>query len=190
MADWTAALIEAAGASEARLIGHSMGSLVALAAAARHPDLVAALCLITTSAAMPVSRELLEAAKAGDHAAIDMMSLWGLGPRASLGGSPTPGLSMLGSAARILERAKPGLLFNDLSACNDYRDGMAHAAKVRAPTLLILGERDMMIPLKAGRALGEAIPGARVTVIPGSGHMPMTERPDALLEAIDALKAG
>src|SRR5437660_9336478 len=40
MADWTAALIEAAGSSKARLIGHSMGSLIALETSARHPDKV------------------------------------------------------------------------------------------------------------------------------------------------------
>src|SRR5437764_4992203 len=54
MADWTAALIAAAGASKATLIGHSMGSLVALETAARHAACVAAVGLIGTAAAMPV----------------------------------------------------------------------------------------------------------------------------------------
>jgi pimeloyl-ACP methyl ester carboxylesterase len=76
------------------------------------------------------------------------------------------------------------VLFNDLSACNDYADGLAHAARVTAPTTVILGERDMMIPLKSGRALAGAIHGARVVVIPGSGHVPMVERPDELLAAL------
>jgi pimeloyl-ACP methyl ester carboxylesterase len=184
LADWTAALILAAGASDARLIGHSMGSLVALAAAARHPDKVTALSLITAGTAMPVSLELLAAAKSGAHAAVDMMAIWGLGPRAALGGSPMPGLSMLGGAERILERARPGVLFGDLSACNDYRDGPSDAAKVRAPTLVVLGERDMMIPLKRGRALADAIRGARLVVIQGAGHLPMTEKPDELIAAL------
>lgn len=184
LADWTAALIGAAGATEARLIGHSMGSLVALATAARHPDRVTALGLITSALAMPVSSELLGAAKAGDHAAIDMMSLWGLGPRAVMGGSPVPGLSMLGGSERVLEQARPGVLFDDLSACNDYRDGPDHAARVKAPTTVVLGERDMMIPLKAGKALAAAIGGARLVVIPGAGHLPMTETPDALVAAL------
>src|ERR1700750_1073769 len=43
MADWTAALIAAAGAPKARLIGHSMGSLIALETSARHPDKVSGL---------------------------------------------------------------------------------------------------------------------------------------------------
>jgi pimeloyl-ACP methyl ester carboxylesterase len=184
MADWTAALLAAAGASEARLIGHSMGSLTALAMAARHPDRVTGLSLITAGPAMPVSRELLEAARSGHQAAIDMMAIWGLGPRATLGGSPIPGLSMLFGTERLIERAPSGVLFSDLSACNDYAEGLSDAARVTAPTLIILGERDMMIPVKSGKALAAAIHGSRVVVIPGSGHVPMAERPDELLAAL------
>src|SRR3954469_18626335 len=43
MADWTASLLDAAGAAKARLVGHSMGSLIALETAARHPAKVSAL---------------------------------------------------------------------------------------------------------------------------------------------------
>src|SRR5580692_1135401 len=43
MADWTAALLDAAGAAKAWLVGHSMGSLIALETAARHPTRVSAL---------------------------------------------------------------------------------------------------------------------------------------------------
>src|SRR5271163_2392319 len=125
LADWTAALIDTAGVGAARLVGHSMGSLVALETAARHPEKVSALALIATAAPMRVSDDLLNAAKANDHAAIDMISLWGEGYRATLGGSETPGLWMLGSAQRLLERALPGVLFADLSACNDYQNALA-----------------------------------------------------------------
>src|ERR1700752_4767493 len=69
MADWTAALLDAAGAAKARLVGHSMGSLIALETAARHPARVSALGLIGAAAAIPVSRDLLDAAAADDHAA-------------------------------------------------------------------------------------------------------------------------
>src|SRR3954468_5519107 len=50
MADWTAALLDAARATKAHLIGHSMGSLISLETAARHPDKVSALSLIGTAA--------------------------------------------------------------------------------------------------------------------------------------------
>src|ERR1700760_2560770 len=85
MADWTATLIDAAGVAKARLVGHSMGSLIALEAAARHPAKVSALHLIGTAATMTVGPGLLKAAEADDHSAVDMVSIWGLGPQAGPG---------------------------------------------------------------------------------------------------------
>lgn len=78
MADWTAALLDAAGAAKAHLIGHSMGSLISLETAARHPDKVSALSLIGTAATMTVGPDLLKAAEANSQDANDMVSIWGL----------------------------------------------------------------------------------------------------------------
>src|SRR5260370_21981197 len=64
MADWTAALLDAAGAAKARLVGHSMGSLIALETAARHQARVSALSLIGAAPTMPVAPDLLKAAEA------------------------------------------------------------------------------------------------------------------------------
>ncbi|MFL6817925.1 MAG: alpha/beta fold hydrolase [Bradyrhizobium sp.] len=186
MADWTAALLDKAGVSNAKLVGHSMGSLIALETAARHPAKVSALGLIGTAAAMSVGPDLLKAAEANDHAAVDMVSIWGLGFRAELGGSLAPGLWMHSGAQRVLERCRPGVLFNDLSACNAYQDALAAAATITVPTTLVLGERDMMTPIRAGKALAAALPNARTVVLPGAGHMMMVERPDELLGALQA----
>src|SRR5947209_14644460 len=184
MADWTAALLDAAGASNATLVGHSMGSLIALETAVRHPAKVSALVLIGTAATMTVGPDLLKAAETDDHAAVDMVSIWGLGFDAELGGSLAPGLWMHGGAQRVLERCRPGVLFADLSACNAYQDALAAAAKITIPTTLVLGERDMMTPSRGGKALAAALPNSRIVVLPGAGHMMMAERPDELLAAL------
>ncbi|GLR89179.1 alpha/beta fold hydrolase [Bradyrhizobium iriomotense] len=184
MADWTAALLGAASVAKAHLIGHSMGSLISLETAARHPDKVSALSLIGTAATMTVGPDLLKAAEANDQDAIDMVSIWGLGFKAELGGSLAPGLWMHGGAQAVLRDCEPGVLFKDLSACNSYGNALAAAASVRVPTTLILGERDMMTPAKAGKVLAAAIPQARTIVVPGAGHMIMAERPDELLAAL------
>jgi pimeloyl-ACP methyl ester carboxylesterase len=184
MADWTAALLDASGAVKARLIGHSMGSLIALETAARHPAKVSGLSLIGTAATMTVGPDLLKAAEANDHAAVDMVSIWGLGFQAELGGSLAPGLWMHSGAQRVLEQCRPGVLFNDLAACNAYQNALAAAAQVTVPASFILGERDMMTPAKAGKALAAALPNSRIVVLPGAGHMMMTERPDELLAAL------
>jgi pimeloyl-ACP methyl ester carboxylesterase len=186
MADWTAALLDAAGATTARLVGHSMGSLIALETAARHPAKVSALSLIGTAATMTVGPDLLRAAEANDRTAIDMVSIWGLGFQAELGGSLAPGLWMHSGAQRMLEQCRPGVLFNDLSACNAYQDALAAAARITVPATLILGERDMMTPAKAGKALAAALPNSRTIVLSGAGHMMMVERPDELLAALQA----
>src|SRR5580698_5007760 len=184
MADWTAGLLDAAGASTAHLIGHSMGSLIALETAARHPARVSALSLIGTAATMTVGPDLLKAAEANDHAAIDMVSIWGLGFQAELGGSLAPGLWMHSGAQRVLEQCRPGVLFNDLAACNAYQNALTAAAQVIVPTTFVLGERDMMTPVKAGKALAAATPNSRTVVLSGAGHMMMAERPDELLAAL------
>ena len=184
MADWTAALLSSAGAAKAHLIGHSMGSLIALETAARHPGKVSALSLIGTAAAMTVGPDLLKAAEANDQASIYMISVWGLGFNAELGGSLAPGLWMHGGAQSTLQSCQPGVLFSDLSACNSYQDALSSAARITVPTTLILGERDMMTPLKAGKALAAAIPHSRTVILPGAGHMLMAERPDELLAAL------
>jgi pimeloyl-ACP methyl ester carboxylesterase len=184
LADWTAALIDAAGVAKARIVGHSMGSLIALETAARHPGKVSGLGLIATAAPMRVSDDLLNGAKADDHAAIDMMSIWGEGYRATLGGSLAPGLWMLGGAERLLERARPGVIFADLSACNAYTNALAAAAKLTVPSIVIQGSRDVMTPFKGGKAIAAAIPGCRLAMIEGAGHMLMSERPEEVLAAL------
>jgi pimeloyl-ACP methyl ester carboxylesterase len=184
MADWTAALLDAAGVTKAKLVGHSMGSLIALETAARHPAKVSALGLIGTADTMTVGPDLLKAAEANDHAAIDMVSIWGLGYAAELGGSLAPGLWMHFGAERVLEQCRPGVLFSDLSACNSYQNALAAAANVTVPATLILGERDMMTPARAGKALAAALPNSRTVVLSGAGHMMMAERPDELLAAL------
>ena len=186
LADWVARLIEAAGLSEAALVGHSMGALVALDCAARHGDAVRALALLGAAPAMPVHPELLGAAEANQHLAVDLVTSWGHGPTGHLGGSLAPGLWLLGGGERLLETAEPGVLFIDLRACAEYQGGLETAAAVGCPALLVIGAQDRMTPAKAGRKLAEAIPGARVETIAGCGHMMMAEKPD---ETLDALKS-
>ena len=187
VADWISDLIDALGAAQAAVVGHSMGALAALALAARRPDKISHLALLGVSAPMPVSQALLQSAEADDYAAFDMITIFAHAPTALVGGNPTPGRWMSGSALRLLEKTAPGVLFKDFSACNDFTDGIELAAKVSCPTLLILGDADRMTPLTAGRKLAEAIEGSEVEVLEGCGHMMMVEGPDRVVAALKKL---
>lgn len=185
MADWVVALLDAVNAKQARLVGHSLGSLIAVEAAARHPERVASLGLIGTATAMPVSEALLKAAKENSPDAIAMMTIWGFGSRAALGGSLSPGNWMIGKGVRVLEATKPGVLYTDLAASNAY-DAKEAAPKIKVPTTIVLGERDLMTPMRNGKALAALIPGAKIVVLPAAGHMMLAEKPDDVLKAIAA----
>lgn len=187
MADWVAALIEAAGLDRAVLVGHSMGALVALETAARHGDLVAGLGLLGAAARMPVHPAMIASAKAGTFDAVAMVSLWGLGPRAAMGGAAQPGQWMLASCQRLLERAPVGALAADLVACDAYAGGQDAAGRVACPTVVVAGERDIMAPLKGAKALAQAVAGATLATLAGAGHMMTMERPDETLDALRGL---
>ncbi len=190
MADWVAAFLAAAGIERTVLVGHSMGSLVALACAARHPERARALALIGTAAPMPVGEALLGAARAASHAAIDMLNLWGHSAAAQLGGNTAPGMWMMGTYRRLLERAPAAVLHADLRACHGYQDGLAAAAKVKCPALFVLGSRDLMTPPRGAQALRAAISGEHTVVLDGAGHSLLAERPDAVLDALIAFIPG
>jgi pimeloyl-ACP methyl ester carboxylesterase len=186
VAGWLRRLLDAAGVARAALVGHSMGSLVALAAAAADPARTTALVLIATAVPMRVVAELLAAARDDPGRAHRMILDWGFGPRAAMGGNPAPGLWRLGAALRLLERAGPGVLATDLAACAAYERGLQDARAVRCRTLLLLGARDRMTPPRTAADLAEALFDSRTVLLEDCGHMAMAEQPDAVLDALRA----
>ena len=180
MADWLVKLLGAAKIERVSLVGHSMGTLVALDCAARHPALVERVALIATAQPMKVSDAFLDAAKRNSYDAFDMSTIWGHAPQVPLGGNPNPGMWMYGDTQARLERLAPGVLYADLKASNDY----VFPGGVKRPVLFILGKRDVMTPPRAAKTLQEQIPGAQTVLIDFSGHSLMAEAPDATLDAL------
>ncbi len=183
-ADWLVALLDAAGVRSAALVGHSMGSLISLEAASRFPERVAKIALVGSAVPMPVSDALLAAARDARPKAEGMVNVWSHGARGALGGNTVPGLWMMGASMRLMERAAPGVLFNDLNACNAYQRGMEAAAAAQCPALLVVGSRDLMTSPRGAPKLAAAMKDARIATIEGSGHALMAEYPDAVLDAL------
>lgn len=184
MADWVVKVLDSQGLEKAALVGHSLGSLVAIAAAARHPQRVRSIALVGVTVPMPVSEFLLDSARQDRHEAVEMLNYFGFSKSAQLGGNATPGNWMLGAGLRLMEKAGPGVIHNDLNACNEYIEGLHHAADISCPVLLILGEKDMLTPVRSAQKVLAALPNAEQVTLQGSGHALLAERPDPVLDQL------
>jgi pimeloyl-ACP methyl ester carboxylesterase len=186
IADWVTAFLDVAGVKRAALVGHSMGSLVALDCAGRHPARVARIALIGSAFPMRVADDLLNATRDDEPLAQDMVNIWSHSAYAHYPSNPGPGFWVIGENLRLMQRQQPGVMHVDFKACNDYAAGAERAAQSTCPALFILGRRDVMTPARSGRELAKAIKGARVVEVGGSGHALMAEKPDDVLDALTA----
>jgi pimeloyl-ACP methyl ester carboxylesterase len=184
MADWVARFIAAADLGVVHLVGHSMGTFIALELASRHSALVASITLCGTATGMPVHPELLAAADNDVPAAAALMAAWGHAKPAHVGFNPTPGLWMVGGAQALVEHSRPGVLATDFRACMGYEGAVEAAAAVTCPATVVIGLGDKMTPPKSGRALASGLPGVRVVELADTGHSMMTEDPKAIKQAI------
>ena len=184
MADWVVALLDAAKVKSAALIGHSMGSLVALECAARYPERVSRIALVGTAFPMKVSPDLIEAARAREPDAHRMINVWSHSAAAHYPSNPGPGFWVIGGNLRLMQRQKPGVLHADFAACDAYLAGFERAKLVKSQALFLLGKLDAMTPARAGRDLASAVAGSVVKTLDGAGHNLMGEKPEEVLDAL------
>jgi pimeloyl-ACP methyl ester carboxylesterase len=192
MAGWLLALLGAASVERAALVGHSMGSLVALEAAGRAPERASRLVMMGTAYPMTVSAALLEIAVTDPLRAIDMVNGWSHASIAPKPSFPGPGMWLHGSNRALMRRMQAGctdrnLFHHEFSVCDRYRGGEAAAAKVSCPVSFVLAQADQMTAPARARDLAAAL-RATVHRVPG-GHNLMTESPDATLAALRAALA-
>lgn len=189
-ADWVLALLDAAGVAQAAVAGHSMGSLIALEAAARAPGRITRLVMIGTAYPMKVSPALLDTARERPRAAIDMVNSFSISTLAAKPSYPGPGMWLHGSSRALMRRTLQAggqidgrnLFEHDFRVCDAYTGGLDAAAKVRCPTTFVLGRHDQMTPPKVTKDLAAALQAKIVTL--EAGHNLMAEQPDGLLAAM------
>lgn len=183
-ADWIINLLDNGNIKTAALVGHSMGSLIALDAAARHPSRVSQLGLIGSSVPMPVSDLLMDAALHRPDEAIDMLNIWGHAPQLKWGKNPSPGTSTLMAGARLLGQSRPGVLATDLAACRVFQIDDVTLKKIDVPILIIAGTNDLLTPAKAAGALAARMGNATIVTLADTGHSMMQEAPAKVVEAL------
>ena len=190
MADWVLALMTAAGVQRAALAGHSLGSLVALEAAARAPERATHLALLGTCVPMPVPQPLLDLSLTDPLAAIDRVVTFSFSTLAAKPSYPGPGVWLRGAGRALMRQVlaaqgNPRLFHNDFSACHLYDNGLAAAELVRCPSALVLGQHDQMTQPKGAIQVAQRLK-ATVHTVP-AGHFLMQESPDPVLNALREL---
>ncbi len=184
MADWLVRFLDAAGVTQAHMVGHSMGSFIALEMANRHADRTCSITLCGTSTSMAVHPDLLGAATNDLEHASALMAAWGHARPAHIGLNPTPGMWMLGGARALVELSRPGVLATDFRACMAYANAVLAAAAAVCPATVIIGLGDKMTPPKGGRLIAAALRHVTVMELADVGHSMMIESPRVVRDAI------
>lgn len=178
MAEWLGELAAALGSERPVLIGHSMGSYIALQRARSAPGAGRALVLVATTDRMRVHPELMDAAAQQDHHAIDLMVGWIHTGVHRYGGHRSAGSWSAGTSRRTLERNLASL-GSDLAACSDF-DPVAAGATVECPTLIVSGDADKMTRAWNAERLRSSIGADEHVVLEGAGHMALYEDAEAV----------
>lgn len=199
MAGDIVALADALGWDRFALVGHSMGGAVAQLVALEHPDRLTGLVLASTfHGPVPgITRELVELGRwvvreAGMTGLADAMDARRAENPESMAAierlqEARPGYAEQ-SRAR-LEATSPEMWMALAPRFVDFPDQLAALAEVDVPTAVIVGELDSTM-LDDCRRIAGAIPGATLTVIPGAGHVPQVEQPEAWEVAVLSFLAG
>jgi pimeloyl-ACP methyl ester carboxylesterase len=177
-ADRAAGLLDALGIARAHVVGQSWGGAIAQSFAGRHGDRLRSLVLANTrSHADQLEAERREGTQARLRALETMTPAEIAHARTPVLLSPNaPDAVRREVEANMATLHPEGYRLAALAlGATDARDVLA---AIRVPTLVIAGEFDRVVPRPAAEQLAGAIPGARLVVIPGAGHMANQENPD------------
>jgi 3-oxoadipate enol-lactonase len=187
MADDAAAVLSATGHETAHVAGASLGGMIAQRFALTYPEKLRSLILVCTTpggahAARPTDEVTAALVEGGeDPATVYRRNAWFLYGEDTRAHHPERIEGDLEHRSRIPTR--PAGYFGQLQAAMAH-DTWVELPAIAAPTLVLHGEADLLVPTANGRLLGERIPGAELVLVPGAGHMLQADAGEAVREAI------
>jgi pimeloyl-ACP methyl ester carboxylesterase len=188
LAEDGSALLEALGIESADVLGISMGGMVAQELALKHPEQVRTLTLGCTFCGGPdsvatspaVLGRLADAMASGDRERA-LRAGWEANVSPAMAADDDAYGAFLAIAAR--RAVAVPVVMAQLQACGAH-DTSARLHELAAPTLVIHGTEDEMLPVENGRLVAQLIPGSRLEILDGVGHMFCWEQPERSAELV------
>ena len=162
---------------KAVLVGHSLGGAVVQKVYLNNPEVCKGLVLVGTGARLRVLPDILEGLKKNPEKAVELILEMGFAEK---------GEEYEKKKREFLERTE--VLHLDLSLCDkfdlleDYKSGKI---KINVPTLIVVGEKDRLTPVKYAEFFHKHIPNSKLVVIKGASHMVMIEKPEEFNKALE-----
>lgn len=187
LADDLARLLDVLEISEPVILGGlSMGGYIALAFQRRYPQRLAGLLLAATRPGpdSPAAKEAREksatqAMGSGVSAIAEAML-----PRLLAPAAYTANPDLIETCRSIMLEISLGAVVGDLLGMHQRPDSNPQLAAIRVPVLVVHGDADQIIPVAEAQAMAAAIPGAKLVILPGAGHMVNLEASRAFNQAV------
>ena len=168
-------LISTLNLDRAALVGNSIGGMTILTMALNHPERVSKLVLVCTTPRLVIQLPVIGSMFGW------LCSLFPYGmfartvQRTKIYRPSREATNQALGRAMQVPRYAAYKCWRSLFTSYDIK---GQISKIRVPTLIVAGEKDLSIPMKMNRLMNKSIEGSKLEVIPNCGHLPMIERPD------------
>lgn len=187
-ADGVVALLDALEVERAIIGGLSMGGYLALACWRRHPERIHGLVLADSRAGADTVEaqvrrvELQALARTEGAGAVAERMAPGMTGRTTRASRP----EVTATLDTMMRRATPDALVDALRVLMDRPDATPTLGTITVPTLILCGDEDVLTPVAESQVMQAAIPGSRLEVLRGAGHVSNVEAPSAFNRLLSA----
>ncbi|MFW9849217.1 MAG: alpha/beta fold hydrolase [Candidatus Thorarchaeota archaeon] len=149
------------------LAGHSMGGALTQIYALEYPEMLKGVILVSTGSRLKVLPSIFELVENDFESYIESVRTFMFDESASE--------KLISGSQDEIRKCPPKIISRDFQECNRF-DIMETVEKIKIPTLIIVGENDMMTPVKYSQYMHDRIEGSEMHIIPRAGHSVMLEQ--------------